>query len=597
MDKNMINIDDLVRQRLADAEEQERPGAWMRMKDVLDQEMPANVPAKTNWRRMFGYIAAVAILAAVSVGGYEMTHSFNNDGGASSDSADNTASSTNSIPNGIAGTALRELPTSDNSITEDAAEQNTSSPVSGIADVVSKMGDDANTTSANNTIVDAVAMAPNNNGLGTLNARPSEMNSGNTSSGGSTPNNSSAVNNSTSGSTQQNLSDVSIANNSDDGPLVNKSTSPDNKGQNRTRDFLAYLSTGGLVIHNVEIPATKLEKVSYQPYRRIVMKESYDENGALKLDTIYNGMDEMKVTEETNSSNELVAVNEKAQSTANNNLAPNASYNESNQEGNMVALTDKKVSSKRSKNFNSNRFEEVVQNAKYRMGKIKVYPGLVGGLNGSSISKDVYGVNLGLACNIAMDERWTILTEAKLLYRFNSSKNNVRNDFTQNVEVENHNGTQIATYDSIEHYYNFSNYASVELPIALSYNFRNSKLSVFGGGNLMYNFKVGSIAEIENIHLVEVPYQSTNTNIYDKEQDKKVLLSDFGNTMSAGYLLGVGYQATPAVRLDLRCSQSFWNNASTPGQKLMFKDLYGQPQLQFNVMYRFRSNRPYNKIK
>ena len=66
MDKNMIKIDDLLRQRLGDAEEQERPAAWLQMRDLLDKQMPVT-RAGVNWRRMFAYVAGVAILAAVSV--------------------------------------------------------------------------------------------------------------------------------------------------------------------------------------------------------------------------------------------------------------------------------------------------------------------------------------------------------------------------------------------------------------------------------------------------------------------------------------------------------------------------------------------------
>ena len=82
MDKNMINIDELLKQRLGAGEEQERPGAWMNMSKLLDQQMPVNkVPgAAVNWRRMFMYAAGLVLLAAVSVGGYQAIEGFNNSG-------------------------------------------------------------------------------------------------------------------------------------------------------------------------------------------------------------------------------------------------------------------------------------------------------------------------------------------------------------------------------------------------------------------------------------------------------------------------------------------------------------------------------------
>src|SRR5215217_3981016 len=75
MDKNMINIDDLMRRRLGGAEEREPAGAWGAMKDLLDKEMPVQSTAATNWRRMLGYATGLIIAATVTVGGYKMVSS------------------------------------------------------------------------------------------------------------------------------------------------------------------------------------------------------------------------------------------------------------------------------------------------------------------------------------------------------------------------------------------------------------------------------------------------------------------------------------------------------------------------------------------
>jgi hypothetical protein len=74
MDKNMIHIDDFVRQRLSGAEETERPGAWLQMRELLDDKMPNKKlpPFGFNWGRTFGYVGALLLAACVSIGGYEM---------------------------------------------------------------------------------------------------------------------------------------------------------------------------------------------------------------------------------------------------------------------------------------------------------------------------------------------------------------------------------------------------------------------------------------------------------------------------------------------------------------------------------------------
>lgn len=617
MDKNMINIDDLVRQRMADAEEQERSGAWMRMKDVLDQQMPANIPAKSN-RRLFGYLAAAALLVAISVGGYQANEYFS--GSDESSIADN-ASATQPNSKGIVGTAISELPIAGNNTakkqeesispiapgtTANTSSENTSSPNSntsratGVAGVINQMGDAslANNTNANNYSSSSDASTRNNQPVTSpsanrntadvaaiQNSRVREMNTGSNREFNNVPNPASGNFN----DVAANITDNSNNNVASNDPLAN---TRNNAPLTRTTSDLQNISTGGLKLTEIDIPASTIDQVSYKPYRKIVMKESYDESGALKLDTIFNGTDAMRVSQEPSLSNgEPVASNSKAQSAMDNSMNPAASYDDN---ANLHPLKDDKVSSKRKKSkHNPNRFEEVVQNAKYRLGKVSVHPGIVGGLNSNSFSKGIYGFNVGLACDVTLSDRWSILSEAKYVYRFNSSQNNLRNDFIDNVNTKNIGGVQKYTYDSVEHYYNFSSYQSIEIPLALSYS--HKQFNVFGGLNYMYNFRVNNIAEIEQKHFVQIDGTSTNENPFSKESDKKVLLSDFGNTMNVGYLIGVGYQVKPAIRLDLRCSQPVWNNASTPGQKEMFKQLYGAPQFQFNVMWRFRSNRPYNK--
>src|SRR5688572_25944267 len=81
MDKNMINIDDLLRQRLGGGEEKERPGAWLQMRDLLEKEMPVQRPGTAfNWRRMLGVVTGVIAISAVGLGGYQAVTSFRNNG-------------------------------------------------------------------------------------------------------------------------------------------------------------------------------------------------------------------------------------------------------------------------------------------------------------------------------------------------------------------------------------------------------------------------------------------------------------------------------------------------------------------------------------
>ncbi len=80
MDNNMINIDDLVRQRLLGGEEHERAGAWGRMNELLEKEMPRK-RGIILWRRMFGGLAILALLGGLSLGGYELNSFVRNQNG------------------------------------------------------------------------------------------------------------------------------------------------------------------------------------------------------------------------------------------------------------------------------------------------------------------------------------------------------------------------------------------------------------------------------------------------------------------------------------------------------------------------------------
>ena len=77
MDKNFINIDDLVRQRLGGGEEAERSGSWLQMKDLLDKEMPQKKAGFFYWRRMFSAVAVLAVIATAGISSYYLTSSKN----------------------------------------------------------------------------------------------------------------------------------------------------------------------------------------------------------------------------------------------------------------------------------------------------------------------------------------------------------------------------------------------------------------------------------------------------------------------------------------------------------------------------------------
>jgi hypothetical protein len=73
MNKDMINIDDFVREKLGVSKEKDDPTAWLKMKDLLDKEMPEKaVPFMFRWGKPMAFLGVALLLGALCVGGYEL---------------------------------------------------------------------------------------------------------------------------------------------------------------------------------------------------------------------------------------------------------------------------------------------------------------------------------------------------------------------------------------------------------------------------------------------------------------------------------------------------------------------------------------------
>lgn len=101
MDKNFINIDDLVRQRLGGGEEKERAGAWLQMRELLDKEMPQRRGGFIYWRRIFSAIAGLLLIASASIGSYMYATSISGN-----DASNNMANNNNENTSNISKTAI-----------------------------------------------------------------------------------------------------------------------------------------------------------------------------------------------------------------------------------------------------------------------------------------------------------------------------------------------------------------------------------------------------------------------------------------------------------------------------------------------------------
>lgn len=620
MDKNMIKIDDLLRQRLGDAEEQERPGAWLHMRELLDQQMPVRgVPGGAfNWRRMFGYLGGLVLLLAVSAGGYQALQSFNNDGSIAANTGGQPAEPATT---GLAGTAVntvlperlqegeatqqpvRATDVADNTLATNGTATRNSDAVkntpsnkpgeqtgnNGIkhsqpADVSGNNGLSNNNQNANNNVPPAVASGKMANAK-TLDEIVENVNPGvkPTANGGA----SQASTGKTVSASTATKQTTTANNNPNTGAAANDNGAPavKNSGKQNTKETqsVAALKPTEPAYDTKEISISKIER-----------HERIGKNGEPKMDTIFNGED--VVTVKVPKEKEMLALNKNEEQKSGSNMnpaaaAPAATNTTSEEDAPMQKLGDHKTASKKMKNYNPHRFEEMVRNAKFRMGGIKFYPGIVGGINGSFNGN--VGFQGGLAGNLSISDHWSILTEVKYAHILNFSKERMQDDFVQNVKFANIGGKGVYTYDSMEHYYNFGSYAHLEVPLMVTYT--KDRWIYMLGANFRYNFKISNLQEVEQRYMLEQSLTSTTDPKVATE--KTILLSDFSPSLNIGPVIGVGYQLKPALRFDLRLSKPVWNNATTFGQKEIAKSLYNVPQIQFNATWRWRSNKPYKRAQ
>ena len=665
MDKNMIKIDDLLKQRLSNGEEKQRPGAWLQMRELLDKELPVTqAPAAAfNWRRMMGYLAGLALLATVSMGGYQVATRFNAD--------NNTNQAVSQAVNGT-GTGMataNKINTSSNNTTNTTPDKSTTKIVAN-TDVNNNISNTSGTITANN-----------------LGNKKTKQNTGNHKTGGSIAttgtngteqNKPNSYNKIRSNQSVNGLSGVSsVAKTSGASKLdVNSKSSFNKQADNKLGigNNTVALNTGkgtsnnpgkGIVSSNtnqqsvkeqrnfgsgantskslpvktqlqqatIDAPTASTAKLNnansktgtantpettgtttatkgantssiiasantntankqgqgpQQPAKekilinKIETKEKYSRATGWKKDTISTGKVEWQKEEM------LAKVEEKP---ADNTIVPAASMSlKANNETNLVPLADYKVSGKQAHYEKVNRFAEMVQNAKMRMGTVRFYPGVIIGANTSLAGQNsLYGFQLGATGTLSLNDKWGILTELKYVQRLRKDSkldDNFINELDSTVSPSNQ---KLYTYDSTQHYFNYTNVSSIELPVAIKYSLK--RLNLFGGGNLVYNLGVANVTEYSYKYSQEIPAMSANINYEWVNGAPKITVTDFKSRFSIGYLIGAGYQLSPAMQLDIRLTQNVWDNAKTEGGKLISKDLYKMPSLQINMSYRFSSSK------
>lgn len=649
MDKNMIHIDELFRQRLTGAEESERAGAWMRMRELLDEQMPQGTPVSGNHtRKIFSYMAGVLMLGAIGFGGYKWMSSQQSAEGNVSGNTIDAAANEQTAGQLIANTQLANmLPQGATLVLKNGKAVVLYDPSATSRDVIlnsitrysrslvaeiNNIGLQRHTAYkdiegrviASNIAAYELEAKPSVNdnvavtGDGRMNINTTVANTANHNTGNNTkaankqqPAAQRANSNRQGKTATHKVADTKAAKSglahSSAGAMTIKKVRPLSlqQGGNITGDMrhrnisnmdgnelsAAIPPAGGKAEVQKGIQYDSLQeymgKVEIREYWATdpVTKERY-----FKVDTIGTSTipidryvpKEMQpkrqqfVRREDGESSGRIAKNVPARKTKSTrrtaknsqDITPNATFR-----------------GKASRTSNIQRFSdaitEVKNNMKYDIANAQFSPSIIAGVNSVFGPSTWGGFQFGIVGNVQFNDKLTVASELKYLHRFNGGT------------ILNDNYTTLVTptpgtwrEDKVQHFFRYSALQSVELPVSVRYAAGN--FNIFVGGSFVYNFAINA-QESNNVdpgvlQTGEIPVSAT-------ADQPRYSIRDFNARYGFGYLFGTAYRLNPALQLDLRLTQTLWDNSNTPGALWISNNVYRKPSLQLSIGYRFDQHR------
>jgi hypothetical protein len=615
--KDFIHIDDLFKD-LRNGEEQERPGAWTHMKDLLDKELPVGgaVSGGRSFRRFIVPLLAAAVLLGGGITYYQVTNDNNNIAGYSKDKAQHIASA--NVPGTASGYGTGHAAKNGG---KGAAGMETTKLSTGPGSM--SAGNTGNVPDNNTSVIPATTdtrSSKNNNAATKTQQEPAGRNERNTVSG-------------------KNLTDKNIAG-KDAGLMkvqpaqAKAATAKPQERQHVIEEIKpeAKPAPSGLMASNtpgrkdaksnstsgsnagsgltpvasgfanktiVQAADGNLYKEERDTFKRIDVLERYSYNASNKKSKPKITIDTVAITRVEKiryvalSRMELLAFRQMNVDMRNvKTLVPVADLHArtvSKEFVNLVPLNKYKVDSRR---VDPGKFNKLIQNtaggiANYFDGSRKFYLAVLAGGNTSFGNPGAFGMQLGIAGLYSLGERWTLAAEFKFVNHYFS--NYTLND--QSVSYGNVNKEQTGggswLFSGTEYTstsaYKINSFNSLEMPVTLSYNL--GRVSLFGGVNLAYAFPVGWNKETS---YNEVSVEKQLTQDKNPFENKSFLFdekSDFGSRFGVGYVFGLNYDLSRKVSLDARMTQILWDNAQ--GNIDAINRLFRMPTLQLSIGYYF----------
>ena len=251
------------------------------------------------------------------------------------------------------------------------------------------------------------------------------------------------------------------------------------------------------------------------------------------------------------------------------------------------AVVNKDNASKKS--FGAKTMESLSQtfnDIKYHAGNVQFAPGLTGGINGTFFGPNSFkGFQFGLTGTFVLNDAVSVMTELKYFHRIN-------NNYTLSDNYYDYSANPNGGFNKQLHlnWYSFSTLHSFEMPLTARYS--NGNFSFYAGVNLVYTFSVNTgaaqIAPGSSTPVIQTPTM-------ENDNAAKLTNKDFNARFGVGYVFGMSYMISPKVSLDIRETQTFWDNTKSSGSQMVSGQLYKSPSFQLSLGYRLGSNKGRSK--
>lgn len=643
MNKDMINIDDFVREKLGDQSEEQPAAPWLKMKALLDKEMPEKIaPVGFRYGKQLAVLAVVLLVGALCVGSYQQLSSVRHASQAASAAeqatqavtANSTASATDPVPldknaTSPATTVASAVQAKSLVATQDqvAEDTKTNAPQSALMTpkkaqhngVKAVAQAEANTASneylvaqgklqSNNTIAHNKKADAQAKGLNTVSntVKADALSASVTSSNKGLPKDMRqqqtevfAINTQPqTAKTPSAVKKTDIRSNA----ITTAATAPNNKTLSVSTNNTAQQKINeSNSIHTDETHSDTMLATTI--VTKEVATKGYPRKVVRVVDTI--AKDKIVLGSTTAASQDVVTKKivgatkppQQKTSAGKNASAPIAAATAQTSNSNAQSNSQRKQSGSTQKHVLGSLLQqlnlpEAIANAKSDIRNAQFYWGFNGGFNYTySSSINFKGIQFGPTGELVFNKHWSLFGAINYFNR-SGSKKTVNDNFSSEKTTGVIDSTHGANYyftvmsDSTNRYFNFSTVHSFEMPLAVRYAFK--KLYLMGGVNLAYYLSV-------NVEKVEKVYNNVNPHVVVVNTTKPILLqtnpllnsADFGSRFGVGYLLGVGYQINPSWQADLRMSTLFWDNAKGTGAQTLSNAFYRLPSVQISLGYQF----------